>query len=863
MHVSALRGIEEQDLADGICLEFTEAFNEAKGKSLAKNVTRPSDLRPSMKKLTTPGVPQPSADLLPMSDVRVRSLEELVAAKGRGTNEKSVSVQARPDASSKGNELDLRRGIRDDQQFGESARVKRAERFGSSETVISSSRAKPTPAPTPPIASESLAVAKNKDTGGASSSDPLQARPGASSDEHKINPRSCSAEDRQFGAGAKVKRAERFGCSEAVIASGSSSGKLPLVEPAASSIIISSSSSCSSGSGLLKKTEPASSTDGRLNRRLVDFVVAHLKRCNGFTRNIAQLVPDIYKFDDQAKAYMRAKGGAGHWLQACQELTIDVDGHGCMQNCSLKLTPSSRDGKRSSTEPSGCDGTKRARGAKSVTEDRAGPADSAAPPLSKQEGKRPESAERPAPDDQPELVVMELALPGAIGVSAHTRELIAQRSGCHLERSVLRARGSPFSVRGTALQLRCAAELLLKGAEGAKGGAPELQVAADDKQANWVLGKSGATIKQLQLDHVGVKITIGNPHGDSSRRLVSLRGGAKQIREAVHDIAELWLGQGTARQGTAPQRRAQFSGESVGVSSSFAAGQSSSAGVSAGPPSEVRVRSLGAEAPLSAPHSTIQASELPQPNLPLQPTPSSSALASSVAPSTAAPTVLPPAQPPATAPTSAAAVCLDLTSDEEMVQPSSPMAASHGTRSSTQSPERLDKEDGAKARAERLVKEQTEMQAQHRLEMQRLEEQLRCERQLKEQAPLSDELREELIEALQEAINDKREKAGWTDARIARDPWKNFKVRRELVVCAFTQDDVGRSLSIAGGAVKVNGCERVVLWGGRAPEDVTEAKVLSVEERVGGLLKVHNHGMAAGSTRHRVWWRRCSRTWSR
>lgn len=101
MHVSALRGIEEQDLADGICLEFTEAFNEAKGKSLAKNVTRPSDLRPSMKKLTTPGVPQPSADLLPMSDVRVRSLEELIAAKGRGTNEKSVSVQARPDANSK------------------------------------------------------------------------------------------------------------------------------------------------------------------------------------------------------------------------------------------------------------------------------------------------------------------------------------------------------------------------------------------------------------------------------------------------------------------------------------------------------------------------------------------------------------------------------------------------------------------------------------------------------------------------------------------------------------------------------------------------------------------------------------------
>ena len=132
-----------------------------------------------------------------------------------------------------------------------------------------------------------------------------------------------------------------------------------------------------------------------------------------------------------------------------------------------------------------------------------------------------------------------------------------------------------------------------------------------------------------------------------------------------------------------------------------------------------------------------------------------------------------------------------------------------------------------------------EMKAQHQLEMQRLVGQLRRERQLKEQAPLSDELREDYVACLWEAVKDKRENTG----KGAREPWKNFKVRREPVVCAFTLNDVGKSLSIAGGVVKVNTVERAVLWGGQVPEDVSRAKILSVEERIGGRLEVQGAEM--------------------
>ena len=135
-----------------------------------------------------------------------------------------------------------------------------------------------------------------------------------------------------------------------------------------------------------------------------------------------------------------------------------------------------------------------------------------------------------------------------------------------------------------------------------------------------------------------------------------------------------------------------------------------------------------------------------------------------------------------------------------------------------------------------------EMEARHELEMQRqsdehhrrLEEERRRDRQSKEQAPLSEEKFKDTLEAILQAIKREREHAG----KGAKDPWKNFKVQREPVVCAFTLDDVGNSLSIAGGVVKVNGVERAVLWGGQVHEEVSRAEILSVEERVGGRLEV-------------------------
>ena len=578
----------------------------------------------------------------------------------------------------------------------------------------------------------------------------------------------------------------------------------------------------------------------------------------------SQLAAKLYALSGQARAHLQAAGFV-NWLRSRSELRLYEDSHGNFN--SVGLAPPSRGSKRSSAEPAASDGAKRTRadsssGGKSVTEYRAGPTDPIPP--SKREGKRPvaiKPAKQSAPTDG--LVAMELSALGETEISMYRRGLIEQKSGCRQEQ------GTRFSVRGTALQLRHAAELLLKGAKGTKSGAPELHVTANDSQADWVLGKDGSTLKQLWQKHASVKIRISRPDGSKSR-VISLRGSISQIKEAVHDIAELWLGQGTA-----PPRRAQLSEGSAGGSSSSAAGQSSAAGASSGL-SEVRVRSLeeiragkrvasaGSAPPSSGKARAItpkQPSAQPHPTP--EPTPSPPVAAASAGPSAAspavppaAPPVLPPAQPPAavSASASAAVYALDLNSDddedEEMVQPSLPVAASPETRSRTQSPERPQSPERsgeqaeAEAKAEKLVWEQAEAEARHRQEMQRLTEQLRRERQLKEQAPLSEEKRIEVDEVIWDAIDDKREKAGWTSAKIkAEKNHLKLKVRRKPVVCAFTLNDVGKSLSIAGGVVKVNTVERALLWTGQVPEDVSGAKILCVEERIGGRLEVRGAEM--------------------
>ena len=128
-------------------------------------------------------------------------------------------------------------------------------------------------------------------------------------------------------------------------------------------------------------------------------------------------------------------------------------------------------------------------GSQRVT-DQAGPIDTF--PLSNRKGKQKMAMERPIrlPNG---LVAMELSVRGEKGISMQRREMIEQKSGCRRERSV---QGMHFSVSGTALQLRHAAELLLNGAKGIKGTKggkllPELQVAANDSQAEWVTGKRG------------------------------------------------------------------------------------------------------------------------------------------------------------------------------------------------------------------------------------------------------------------------------------------------------------------------------------------------------------------------------------
>ena len=105
-------------------------------------------------------------------------------------------------------------------------------------------------------------------------------------------------------------------------------------------------------------------------------------------------------------------------------------------------------------------------------------------------------------------------------MSDRKQELIVQKSGCRLQSSVQPSRAAMIALNGTALQLRHAAQLLLKDAKASvkgRSGMLELQVAADDIQAGWVLGKSGGTLQQLRHKHAGIAFEIRRPHGDSDR----------------------------------------------------------------------------------------------------------------------------------------------------------------------------------------------------------------------------------------------------------------------------------------------------------------------------------------------------------
>ena len=109
------------------------------------------------------------------------------------------------------------------------------------------------------------------------------------------------------------------------------------------------------------------------------------------------------------------------------------------------------------------------------------------------------------------------------------------------------------------------------------------------------------------------------------------------------------------------------------------------------------------------------------------------------------------------------------------------------------------------------------------------------------QTPLPDEAREEHVAALREVIKEKR-----PDQKGAKDPWKWLKMQREPAAPAFTRKDEGKSLTVSVKdvdgtpipTVKVNGVERAVLWCGLEYEPLANAKILSVEERIGGRLEV-------------------------
>ena len=504
VHVSDVQGVEEQELDDaslskeGICLEFTKEFDEAKGKAIAKNVTRPSDLRSRMKERLAGGsggagqAQAPSSAAL-VSEVRVRTFEGQMAEKHK---DPGVASHARPKASSDGDndpQFGLGAMLKRKERFGQASsstkveraqelaeeKAKRAARFGLSKVVVDSSSGAKTAPVNESRSLEELSAAKSKSLSRASV--PLQARSSASSG---VQAHASSTEDPHCGEGAMLKRAERFGCSKV-----DGSGKMAQVTAAAPSGIGSSS-----GSGITMLSEPIKrSTSGRssLDQRLADFVVARMQeQGSGSTEPLPQLASQLYKFEEQAKPHIRAKGGALRWCQGRPELRVFPSGHRGVAGCTVGLAPPSHRVKRSSTEPAASDGTKRARvdSGKSLT-DRTG--STGTTPLSKREGKRPMAAQ-PLTVNPDGLVAMELSVRGEKEISTRRREMIEQKSGCRQEHVVGAKR---FSVRGTALQLRHAAELLLKGATGTKDGVPELHVAANDDQAIWISGKDGGKLQ--------------------------------------------------------------------------------------------------------------------------------------------------------------------------------------------------------------------------------------------------------------------------------------------------------------------------------------------------------------------------------
>ncbi len=163
----------------------------------------------------------------------------------------------------------------------------------------------------------------------------------------------------------------------------------------------------------------------------------------------------------------------------------------------------------------------------------------AARPMSKSEGKRRMPAEPTARAPRPVAsadgtVVMEMTVEGA-AIAENKALEVSRKSGCRLlQRSTLELRrslarnkqGMPIcgsnpgpkssacathsfgphvgtgrgmlALEGHALQLRHAAQLLLGNAKGKKGGPPVLQLAADDDQADWLLGQAGGTLRQLK-----------------------------------------------------------------------------------------------------------------------------------------------------------------------------------------------------------------------------------------------------------------------------------------------------------------------------------------------------------------------------
>jgi hypothetical protein len=85
----------------------------------------------------------------------------------------------------------------------------------------------------------------------------------------------------------------------------------------------------------------------------------------------------------------------------------------------------------------------------------------------------------------------------------------------------------------------------------------------------------------------------------------------------------------------------------------------------------------------------------------------------------------------------------------------------------------------------------------------------------------------------------------------AETEWKNFVVRRDITLPAFTAGDVGKSVDIEGGEceqdpsqIRLGGAgvaaakHRLVEWGVIQPHNTKNAEIVSVEERIGGNVTI-------------------------